>query len=112
MDFRARISLNLLNEAAILAARKDAKITQYDGPDSIEKVLQLERPCHEQRNEDERGHGLPRGGARLGRASLPPLDPVQKVSIISGAGQQDIPSRRRRRIGPCVAAKNTARISP
>lgn len=76
---------NLMNEAAILAAREDRKtIAQYDLIRSVEKVmLGPERKSHilsEKEKEITAYHEI---GHALISSVLPHADPVHKVSIIS-----------------------------
>ncbi|MEK7136179.1 MAG: hypothetical protein AAB821_01140 [Patescibacteria group bacterium] len=76
---------NLMNEAAILAAREDRKtIAQYDLIRSVEKVmLGPERKSHilsEKEKEITAYHEI---GHALIASVLPHADPVHKVSIIS-----------------------------
>lgn len=76
---------NLMNEAAILAARKDAKeITMDDLLNSIEKVmLGPERKSHIMNEEERKVTAYHEAGHALVTHLLPHADPVQKVSIIS-----------------------------
>lgn len=76
---------NLLNEAAILAARKDQKtIHQQDALDSIEKVLLgPERKSHILSLEEKRVTAYHEGGHALVGHRIPEADPIHKVSIIS-----------------------------
>jgi cell division protease FtsH len=77
--------MNLLNEAAILAARKDAKeISQQMVLDSIEKVLLgPERRSHVMNGDEKKVTAYHEAGHALVAHLLPHADPVQKVSIIS-----------------------------
>jgi len=76
---------NLLNEAAILAARKNKK--QIEMPDileSIEKViLGPERKSHLLSDEEKKITAYHEAGHALVAHELPEADPVQKVSIVS-----------------------------
>jgi cell division protease FtsH len=76
---------NLLNEAAIRAARHDRKsITQEDVLDSIEKVLLgPERKSHILSPKEREVTAYHEGGHALVAKMLPNADPVHKVSIIS-----------------------------
>ncbi len=76
---------NLVNEAAILAARKDEKnISQQNLIDSIEKVLLgPERKSHILSKQEKEIAAYHEAGHALIAATLPHSDPVHKVSIIS-----------------------------
>jgi len=76
---------NLMNEAAILAAREDRKkITQYDLIRSIEKVmLGPERKSHVLSTHEKNITAYHEAGHALVGSVLPYSDPVHKVSIIS-----------------------------
>jgi cell division protease FtsH len=76
---------NLLNEAAIFAARQNKKtIEQNDILDSIEKVLLgPERKSHILSEAEKKITAYHEAGHALVANSLPHVDPVQKVSIIS-----------------------------
>lgn len=76
---------NLMNEAAILAAReKHKKITQYDLIRSIEKVmLGPERKSHVLSEKEKRITAYHEAGHALVASLLPNADPVHKISIIS-----------------------------
>ncbi len=76
---------NLLNEAAILAARQDKKkIDMKDVLESIEKViLGPERKSHVLSNEEKKITAYHEAGHALVARMLPNTDPVQKVSIVS-----------------------------
>lgn len=76
---------NLVNEAAILAAREDRKeVTQMDLINSIEKVmLGPERKSHILSQEEKKISAYHEGGHALVAASMPSADPVHKVSIVS-----------------------------
>jgi len=76
---------NLLNEAAILAARNNQKtIEQNDILNSVEKVLLgPERKSHILSEEEKKITAYHEAGHALVAYSLPHVDPVQKVSIIS-----------------------------
>ena len=76
---------NLLNEAAILAARKNQKkIEQIDILTSIEKVmLGPERRSHMLSDREKEVTAYHEAGHALVAHMLPHTDPVQKVSIIS-----------------------------
>ncbi len=76
---------NLLNEAAILAARKNQKeITQHDLFQAIEKViLGPERRSHVLSVKEKEITAYHEAGHALVAASLPHTDPVHKVSIVS-----------------------------
>ncbi|MBI2669847.1 MAG: ATP-dependent zinc metalloprotease FtsH [Candidatus Yanofskybacteria bacterium] len=76
---------NLLNEAAILAARKNQKeITQENLLQSIEKVmLGPERRSHVFTKKEKEIAAYHEAGHALIAASLPHTDPVHKVSIVS-----------------------------
>ena len=76
---------NLLNEAAILAARRNQKqIAQADCLESIEKVmLGPERKSHILTPDEKKITAVHEAGHALVAASLPHADPVHKVSIIS-----------------------------
>lgn len=77
--------MNLLNEAAIRAARRnDTKVTQEDTLDSIEKVLLgPERKSFVMNKEEKKITAYHEAGHALVAHSLPNADPVHKVSIIS-----------------------------
>ncbi len=76
---------NLMNEAAILAAREDRReITQYDLLRSIEKVmLGPERRSHVLNKKEKEITAYHEAGHALVASLLPYADPVHKVSIIS-----------------------------
>ena len=76
---------NLVNEAAILAARKNQKtINQLDLTNSIEKVLLgPERKSHILSKKEKEIAAYHEAGHALVSASLKHTDPVHKVSIIS-----------------------------
>ena len=76
---------NLVNEAAILAARKDQKtIVQQDLLNSIEKVLLgPERKSHILTKKEKEIAAYHEAGHALINASLKHTDPVHKVSIVS-----------------------------
>ncbi len=76
---------NVLNEAAILAARRNQKsITQIDILESIEKVLLgPERKSHILSDKEKKITAYHEAGHALIAHELPNCDPVQKVSIIS-----------------------------
>jgi cell division protease FtsH len=76
---------NLMNEAAILAAREDRKkITQYDLIRSIEKVmLGPERKSHVLNKREKNITAYHEAGHALVGSVLPFSDPVHKISIIS-----------------------------
>jgi cell division protease FtsH len=77
--------MNLLNEAAIRAARRnDKEITQEDVLDSIEKVLLgPERKSYVMGKEEKKVTAYHEAGHALLAHVLPHSDPVHKVSIIS-----------------------------
>src|SRR3989344_4968181 len=76
---------NLVNEAAILAAREDRKvITQYDLIRSVEKVmLGPERKSHILSLDEKKITAYHEGGHALVASVLEHADPVHKISIIS-----------------------------
>ena len=76
---------NLLNEAAILAARDDRKtITQDDIVDSIDKVMiGSARKTHLLSKEEKKITAYHEAGHALVAASLKDADPVHKISIVS-----------------------------
>ncbi len=76
---------NLLNEAAILAARRNKKqVDMGECLESIEKVmLGPERKSHVLTENEKRITAVHEAGHALVAASLPHADPVHKVSIIS-----------------------------
>ncbi|MBI5004154.1 ATP-dependent zinc metalloprotease FtsH [Candidatus Kaiserbacteria bacterium] len=76
---------NLMNEAAILAAREDRReITQYDLIRSIEKVmLGPERRSHVLNAREKEITAYHEAGHALVASILPHADPVHKISIIS-----------------------------
>jgi len=76
---------NLMNEAAILAAREDRKeITQYDLIRSIEKVmLGPERKSHVLNKKEKEITAYHEAGHAIVASVLTYADPVHKVSIIS-----------------------------
>lgn len=76
---------NLMNEAAILAARENRKkITQYDLIRSIEKVmLGPERKSHILSKKEKEITAYHEAGHALVGSVLPYTDPVHKISIIS-----------------------------
>ncbi len=76
---------NLLNEAAILAARRNKKmIEQADILESIERVLLgPERKSHLLSDKEKKITAYHEAGHALIAHELPNVDPVQKVSIIS-----------------------------
>ena len=76
---------NLLNEAAILAARRDKKqIEMSEILESIEKViLGPERKSNYLSDEEKKITAYHEGGHALVAHELPHADPVQKVSIVS-----------------------------
>ncbi len=76
---------NLVNEAAILAARHNEKtVTQYDFFESIEKVLLgPERKSYMLSAEEKKITAYHEAGHALVSAFCPGADPVQKISIIA-----------------------------
>lgn len=76
---------NLMNEAAILAAREDrTEVTQYDLIRSVEKVmLGPERRSHILSVKEKKITAYHEMGHALVASALPHADPVHKVSIIS-----------------------------
>jgi len=76
---------NLMNEAAILAARKNKKtITQDEATDAIEKVmLGPERKSKKLSEKEKKITAYHEGGHAILAQLLPNADPVHKVSIIS-----------------------------
>lgn len=76
---------NLINEAAILAARKNKKIiNQQDLLDSIEKVLLgPERKSHILSKKEKEIAAYHEAGHALVAANLKHTDPIHKVSIVS-----------------------------
>ncbi|RJO59666.1 ATP-dependent metallopeptidase FtsH/Yme1/Tma family protein [Candidatus Parcubacteria bacterium] len=76
---------NLLNEAAILAARRNRKqVNLSDCLESIEKVLLgPERKSHILSDQEKKITAVHEAGHALVAAALPHTDPVHKVSIIS-----------------------------
>lgn len=76
---------NLLNEAAILAARRDKKsIEETDLLESVERVLLgPERKSHILNKQEKKITAYHEAGHALVAYHLPNVDPVQKVSIIS-----------------------------
>lgn len=76
---------NLMNEAAILAARQDRKtLTQQDLTTSIEKVLLgPERKSHVLTPKEKKIAAYHEAGHALVAHSLPNADPVHKISIVS-----------------------------
>lgn len=76
---------NLMNEAAILAARNDrSEITQLDLLNSIEKVmLGPERRSYLMNEEERRVTAFHEIGHAIVAHLLPHSDPVQKISLIS-----------------------------
>ncbi|HEY4504809.1 MAG TPA: ATP-dependent zinc metalloprotease FtsH [Candidatus Paceibacterota bacterium] len=76
---------NLVNEAAILAAREERKvISQYDLIRSVEKVmLGPERKSHVLSLDEKKITAYHEGGHALVSSVLPHADPVHKISIIS-----------------------------
>ncbi len=76
---------NLVNEAAILAARKNQKtVTQFELLNSIEKViLGPERQSHILSPEEKKVSAYHEAGHALVAASLKHADPVHKISIVS-----------------------------
>ena len=76
---------NLLNEAAILAARKNqTTITQINILEAIEKViLGPERRSHVLSTKEKEITAYHEAGHALVASSLPDSDPVHKVSIVS-----------------------------
>ena len=76
---------NLVNEAAILAARENQKkVSQMDLINSIEKVmLGPERKSHLLSPEEKKIAAYHEGGHALVAASLKGVDPIHKVSIVS-----------------------------
>jgi cell division protease FtsH len=75
---------NLLNEAALLAARRHAKeITQRDLEDAIEKVVAgPERKSRRLNEEEKRRVAYHEVGHALIAAYTPHADPVHKISIV------------------------------
>ncbi|PJA45331.1 cell division protein FtsH [Candidatus Uhrbacteria bacterium CG_4_9_14_3_um_filter_50_9] len=94
--------MNLLNEAAIRAARRDdTKISQEDVLDSIEKVLLgPERKSYVMSKEEKKVTAYHEAGHALVAHLLPNCDPIHKVSIISrgmaGGYTLKLPSEDRR----------------
>ena len=76
---------NLMNEAAILAARENRKeVTQYDLFRSIEKVmLGPERKSHVLNKKEKEITAYHEAGHALVASVLPYADPVHKISVIS-----------------------------
>ncbi len=76
---------NLVNEAAILAARKDQReVTQDNLLEAIEKVmLGPERRSHILSVKEKEITAYHEGGHALVAVSLPHTDPIHKVSIVS-----------------------------
>lgn len=76
---------NLVNEAAILAARRNKKlISQDEIMESIEKVmLGPERKSHVLTQREKEITAYHEAGHALVASSLPHCDPVQKVSVVS-----------------------------
>ena len=76
---------NLLNEAAILAARRDAKETTDDDiREAVEKVmLGPERKSHMLSKKEKEVTAYHEGGHALVASLLAHTDPVHKVSVIS-----------------------------
>jgi len=76
---------NLLNEAAILAARRNKnKVEMVDVLESVEKViLGPERKSHIFSEEEKKVTAYHEAGHALVAHELPNSDPVQKVSIVS-----------------------------
>ena len=76
---------NLVNEAAILAARENRKkVAQLDLINSIEKVmLGPERKSRLLSQEEKKIAAFHEAGHALVAASLPHADPVHKISIVS-----------------------------
>ncbi|MDO8640814.1 MAG: ATP-dependent zinc metalloprotease FtsH [Nitrosarchaeum sp.] len=76
---------NILNEAAILAARKDqTEITQDNVIKAIEKVMMgPEKKSHAFNKKEKEIAAFHEAGHALVAVSLPNMDPVHKVSIIS-----------------------------
>ncbi|MDO8583579.1 MAG: ATP-dependent zinc metalloprotease FtsH [bacterium] len=76
---------NLMNEAAILAARRNQKeVAMTDALESIEKVmLGPERRSHVMNEEERKITACHEAGHALVTHLQPHMDPVQKVSIIS-----------------------------
>ena len=76
---------NLVNEAAILAARRNKKeTTMLELREAIEKVmLGPERRSHVLNEEEKKITAYHEGGHALVASSLKNADPVQKVSIVS-----------------------------
>ncbi|MFA4845615.1 MAG: ATP-dependent zinc metalloprotease FtsH [Patescibacteria group bacterium] len=94
--------MNLLNEAAIRAARRsDTKVTQEDALISIEKVLLgPERKSFIMNKEEKKITAYHEAGHALVAHMLPNADPIHKVSIISrgsaGGYTLKLPSEDRR----------------
>jgi len=76
---------NLINEAAILAARRNRKtVTQVDLTEAVEKVmLGPERRSHVLNTKEKEITAYHEAGHAIVAASTPHSDPVHKVSIIS-----------------------------
>ena len=76
---------NLVNEAAILAARKNQKeILQNDLIEAIEKVmLGPERKSHVLNEKEKKITAYHEAGHALMASSLPNIDPVSKISIVA-----------------------------
>ncbi len=76
---------NLLNEAAILAARRNQKkLTQIDCLEALEKVmLGPERKSHLLSEKEKKITAYHEGGHALVAHFMPAADPVHKISIIS-----------------------------
>lgn len=94
--------MNLLNEAAIRAARRnDTKVTQEDVLDSIEKVmLGPERRSSVMSKEEKKVTAYHEAGHAIIAHILPNSDPVHKVSIIprgsAGGYTMKVPSEDKR----------------
>jgi len=76
---------NLMNEAAILAAREDRKkVAQFDLIRSIEKVMMgPERKSHLMNAQEKKVTAYHEAGHAIIASVLPYSDPVHKISIIS-----------------------------
>ena len=76
---------NLVNEAALLAARQNRKtVTMDDFEEAKDKVMMgAERKSHDLSDEEKQQHRLPRGRPRPGGdCMVPDADPLHKVTII------------------------------
>jgi cell division protease FtsH len=75
---------NLVNEAALLAARRDrAEVTMQDFDDAVDRIIAgLEKKTRVMSNREKEIVAYHESGHALVASTLPNMDPVRKISII------------------------------